>query len=298
MSTSSLKSLGSSSSIVYDRNSPQGSGSDQILPFPCRIMPRSPEDILAKKSEVDMFGKNFTARYQNRPSEVDIEREIEVKLSYLETIRRLKVGKKTQLCDTELLMMNIKDMEEKKEKCCRLVKQGEEEIGMLNVDTEMMRKHFVNLKMTMNFSKQRQIKTEGALRARLSGLQAELSKKVKNDSDSYMSANVDSCVQFTNLFCLSGQLEQLCMGEQGSKWVIERLLHGDHEERTLVRQELNLPKDLVKYLTSQPCKEVIVVLSEVDSLARKELIHQSSLDINTILGIKGGQDFVTRLVKG
>ena len=88
------------------------------------------------------------------------------------------------------------------------------------------------------------------------------------------------------------------MGEQGSKWVIERLLHGDQEERSLVRQELNLPQDLVKYLTSQPCKEVIIVLSEVDSLVRKELIHQSSLEINTILGIEGGQDFVTRLVTG
>ena len=59
-----------------------------------------------------MLGQNFTARYLNRPSEVDLEKEIEVKLSYLEAIRRLKVEKETQLYDTDLLLMNIKDVYE------------------------------------------------------------------------------------------------------------------------------------------------------------------------------------------
>lgn len=288
----------SSNSVLYDMNSPQENKTGQTLPFPCRTVPRSPVDILSKKSETNIVGQNFTARYQNSPIEQDIEREIELKLSYLEVIRKLKEGKKTKLFGSEELLMNIKDGEARKEKGSWIVQKGKEEIAMLNTQTEMIQKRLNDLKMTMYLNKEDMVKKENILLSQLSGLQSELSrKKVRNNFDSSMPADVDSCVQFSNLFCLAGQLEQICKGEQGSKWVTERILRGGHAERTLVRQELNLPQDLVKYLTSRPCIEVIIVLSEVDSLVRKDLIHQASLEINTILGIEGGQEFVTRLVK-
>jgi len=298
-SISSLQSMFSSSnSVLNDMNSPQENETDQTRSFPCRTVPRSPVDILSKKSESNIVGQNFAARFKNSPNEQDIETEIELKLSYLEVIRKLKEGKRTKLFGIEELLMNIKDGEERKEKGLRTVEQGKEEIAMMNIQTEMVQKRLDNLKITMNLNKEEQVRKENILLSKLSGLQSELSrKKVRNNFDLNMPANVDSCVQFSNLFCLAGQLEQLCKGEQGSKWVIERILLGGHAERTLVRQELNLPQDLVKYLTSHHCIEVIIVLSEVDSLVRKDLIHQASLEINTILGMEGGQEFVTRLVK-
>ena len=55
------------------------------------------------------------------------------------------------------------------------------------------------------------------------------------------------------------------MGEQGSKWVNERLLKGQEEKKSLVRKELNLPNDLTQHNTNSNCRKVILVLAEVDS---------------------------------
>ena len=39
-------------------------------------------------------------------------------------------------------------------------------------------------------------------------------------------------------------------------------------------------------------------MAEVDSQARKELLKQIKIEIDTILDMEGGQEFVTKLVKG
>ena len=84
----------------------------------------------------------------------------------------------------------------------------------------------------------------------------------------------------------------------GSKWVIERLMEGLQEERSMVRTELNLPAELLKYIASPACRKVILVLAEVDSLARNQILCQTSLEIDKILSMEGGQQFVTKLLMG
>ena len=123
-------------------------------------------------------------------------------------------------------------------------------------------------------------------------------KQTQNPDHEVQSVQLGTCVKFSNLYCLSGQLQQLCMGEMGSKWVIERLMKGLQEERSMVRTELNLPADLLKHIASPACRKVILVLAEVDSLARNQILCQTSLEIDKILSMEGGQQFVTKLLMG
>ena len=88
------------------------------------------------------------------------------------------------------------------------------------------------------------------------------------------------------------------MGEQGSKWVNEMLLKGQEKKKSLVRKELNLPNDLTKHITNSNCRKVILVLAEADSQVRKELLNQTSMDIDSILDMEGAQEFVAKLVRG
>ena len=53
---------------------------------------------------------------------------------------------------------------------------------------------------------------------------------------------------------LAGQVELLCMGEQGSKWVLGRLVEGQQEERSLVWKELNLPQHLTWHIANSNCR--------------------------------------------
>ena len=71
-----------------------------------------------------------------------------------------------------------------------------------------------------------------------------------NDPVLRVTAQATICIQFSNLFSSSGQLDQVYMGEQGSKCVNEMLLKGQEEEKSLVRKELNLPNDLTKHITN------------------------------------------------
>ena len=113
-----------------------------------------------------------------------------------------------------------------------------------------------------------------------------------------MTGQATSCTTFSTLYCLAGQVDLLCMGEQGCKWVMGRLVEGRQEERSLVWKELSLPQHLTKHIANSNCRKVILVLAEVDSQARKELLKQIKMEIDTILDMEGGQEFVTKLVKG
>ena len=81
------------------------------------------------------------------------------------------------------------------------------------------------------------------------------------------------------------------MGEQGN----DRLMT---EKKGLVRKELNHSNDLTKHNTNSNCRKVILVLAEVDSQEWKELLNQTSMDIDSILNMEGGQQFVAKLVRG
>ena len=171
----------------------------------------------------------------------------------------------------------------------------------MKLQLEEARQSMACLQAIMNGNKKVQTKTEILMQARLVTFQMQLTQAMAKNNDRpvlSVTAQAASCTQFSNLFCLSGQVDQLCMGEQGSKWVVDRLQEGRQEEKSLVRRELNLPQDLTKYITSPNCRKVILVLAEVDSQARKELLNQTSLEIDTILNMEGGQEFVEKLVKG
>ena len=87
-------------------------------------------------------------------------------------------------------------------------------------------------------------------------------------------------------------------GEQDSKWVVDSLVVvGHYQERSLVRTELNLPQDLTKHITSTNYRNVILALASVDIQARVELIKQTKEEIDIILGLEGGKEFVTEIVK-
>ena len=53
------------------------------------------------------------------------------------------------------------------------------------------------------------------------------------------------------------------------------LLVGQHQERSMVRAELNPPQDLTKHITSSNCWKVILTLSAVDSQTSVELLKQT-----------------------
>jgi hypothetical protein len=61
-------------------------------------------------------------------------------------------------------------------------------------------------------------------------------------------------LQFSNPFCLSGQLVQFCQGQlvqfcqgqHGSKLVLDRLREGTESERNLVREECGLTREIMK----------------------------------------------------
>ena len=144
----------------------------------------------------------------------------------------------------------------------------------MKVQLEESRMDLTDLRILAASNKEVQVRTESPLQARLVTLQTEL-------------AHIKA-----------GQVDLLCLGEQGSKWVLGRLVEGQQEERSLVWKELSLPQHLTKHIANSNCRKVILVLAEVDSQARKELLKQTKMEIDTILDMEGGQEFVTKLVKG
>ena len=55
---------------------------------------------------------------------------------------------------------------------------------------------------------------------------------------------------------------------------------------------------MAKHVANSNCRKVILVLAEVDSQVRKELLSQTSMDIDSILDMEGEQEFVAKLVRG
>ena len=52
-----------------------------------------------------------------------------------------------------------------------------------------------------------------------------------------------------------------------------------------------------KHITSTNYRNVILALASVDIQARVELIKQTKEEIDIILGLEGGKEFVTEIVK-
>ena len=283
------------------KHAPVMEGTNQDTPFPLRVLSRSPNDILEKKAEMNkMYMKNVEDANEMHNS---IEKEVDEKLYYLEKIQRLKEGRGPYYQKDEyVLLTKLQDLEQKKETAWRIIKKGEEELAELKLQQLVAQQNLISLKMSRTSNKQLHVHTENQLQAKLVSLQSQLyqkkNKQSQNPDQDVKSVQPGTCVQFSNLFCLSGQLQQICMGEMGSKWVVDRLMKGLQEERSMVRTELNLPSDLLKYITSPACRKVILVLAEVDSLARNQILCQTSLEVDKILTMEGGQEFITKLLMG
>jgi len=282
---------------VYRGCKPPLEGTYQETPFPLRVLSRSPTDILDKKAEMKKIFMNI----DDDADEVHklIEKEVADKLYYLEKIQRLKEGSGRYHQEDEYVMMSkLQDLEQKKEIGWRMIKKGEEEIDDLNLQLLVAQQNHLTLKMSRTSNKQLQVHTETLLQAKLISVQNQLYQENSDQSQEVQPVQLGTSVQFSNLYSLAGQLQQLCMGEMGCKWVIERLMKGRQEEKSMVWKELNLPSDLLKHITSPACRKVILVLAEVDSLARNQILCQTSLEIDKILCMEGGQQFVTKLLMG
>eukprot|EP00092_Neocalanus_flemingeri_P024077 GFUD01026118.1.p1 GENE.GFUD01026118.1~~GFUD01026118.1.p1 ORF type:complete len:355 (+),score=173.77 GFUD01026118.1:245-1309(+) len=283
----------------------------QNTPFGLRLLTRSPREILEKKAEMERETKSGVEDLVEEDGiEMEVEGEIRLKLFYLGMIHRMREGE--SLCqsgEVNTLVLRMKDMEVKMEQARRLIRVEEEQQEKLEWEVVEARQKLASLKMDLTCSKETQARTVSYCQARLVSCQAQLADaQARHQSQagrhtaglpvSGMTGQATSCTQFSNLFSLSGQLAQLCRGEQGSKWVVDRLVEGQQQERSLVRSELNLPQDLTKHLSSNNCRRVIIVLAEVDSKVRGELLRQTKEEIDTILGMKGGQQFVKQLLEG
>ena len=179
------------------------------------------------------------------------------------------------------------------EQARRLIMAGEEQQEMLEWQGVEARQKLASLKMVLTTSKEIQARTESNWQTRLVSCHSQLSSAqatLQPQASSHtagVTGQVSTCTQFSNLYCLSGQLAQMCKGEQGSKWVVDRLVGGQQQKRSLVRAELNLPQNLTKHLASTNSRKVILTLAEMDRKARGELLMQTKEQINTILGLEG-----------
>lgn len=101
-------------------------------------------------------------------------------------------------------------------------------------------------------------------------------------------------LQFSNLFCLSGQLVQFCQGQHGSKLVLDRLREGTEPERNLVREELGLPGSLGLILETGNMffRQVILALVETDRRTRVEVVEQLKSNMGEILRMEDGEEFM------
>ena len=106
-------------------------------------------------------------------------------------------------------------------------------------------------------------------------------------------------LQFSNLFCLSGQLAQFCQGQHGSKLVMDRLREGTDPERDLVRKELGLPMSLGSILETgnRHCLQVVLTLVETDMRTRVEVVGQLEMKTGDIMRLEGGEEFKQRVVE-
>lgn len=80
------------------------------------------------------------------------------------------------------------------------------------------------------------------------------------------------CMKFNNLYDLSGQFVDFCKGENGSKFVVERLTKGTVAERLYARSELKLATNFSELIGQEHGRKVLMVLLEVDKESRQEVM--------------------------
>ena len=99
-----------------------------------------------------------------------------------------------------------------------MIKSGEEQQEMMIWQVQEAKQEQANQKMAMSDSMEVLVRTVKSCQAMLMTYQTQLSSVQARLCTPAMAGLATSCTQFSRLFCLSCQVEQLCGGEQGSKW--------------------------------------------------------------------------------
>ena len=109
------------------------------------------------------------------------------------------------------------------EQARRLIRAGKEQQEMLEWQVVEARQKLASLKMVLTTSKEIQARTESNWQTRLVSCHSQLSSAqatLQPQASSHtagVTGQVSTCTQFSNLFCLSGQLAQMCKGGAGQQ---------------------------------------------------------------------------------
>ena len=118
-------------------------------------------------------------------------------------------------------------------------------------------------------------------------------KATKTELDSNQILPQGPCMKFSNLFDLSGQLHDFCLGEFGSKFVIKRLKDGASPEKEYAMRELKLPRNLLLLLENQYSARVASTLATIDHQGRTDIMSYIEEHSSLILSKSYGIQFIT-----
>jgi len=317
----------SSSSLDQSVGRLSSSSSSLDTPHGLRPLSRSPREILEKKEQMANreerrvnSNNEKIVQVRSMTHEGDGKKNMmeELKMFYTEIIDNLKRG--TQAAD------NGPDLESTLAKKLRS-KQEEVEILRKKVDIvdmkkkdkqdelEMVKRDIECLELVMKEEEKSHVDKLVSLQTKIKSCLEEISKvepsaSVTSANDSSLYSKVfpsplpstptptsGGLLEFSNLFCLSGQLVQFCQGEYGSKLVMDRIRGGTDPERNLVREELDLPRSLGLLMEAgnKYCKDVVLALVERDMRTRVEVMGRVRRDNEIFARIEGGKEFMQRL---
>jgi len=304
-------------------------------PLGLKPLSRSPREILEKKKDRmsrsgNMIGNSSSSFNLDKSNplkgmtpEGDRKEDLmdELKLFYTATILNMEKGNQESkmLNDSgsieDTLVERLRGIELEVELLRNKVffiealkTQKREELELLKRDVEC-------LEMVMKTEERKHVDTLICLQTKIKNCLAELTElqessltKPYTDSSVYSKVfpcqlptkatnNTGGLLEFSNLFCLSGQLLQFCQGQYGSKLVINRIRHGTDPERNLVREELDLPRSLGLLLESGNTffQEVVLALVEKELRTRVEVVGRVKRDKEKFVRLKGGKEFLQRL---
>ena len=309
------QSLGNSSSSSLD------------TPFGLKPLSRSPREIIEKKEQMARNGeRRGTSNVEklnhgrSMTPEGDGKKDLmeELKTFYAEVIDNLK-GEYQVVDDCTEIESTLAKKLELKEKEVEILRN---KVAILDSkknyeqsDLEMKKRDIECLELVMKEEERSHVDKLVSLQTKIKSCLDEISKLESSpsgisatDSSLYSkvfpsplpptpAATSGGLLEFSNLFCLSGQLVQFCQGQYGSKLVLDRIRDGTDPERNLVREELDLPRSLGFLLEAgnNYCKEVVLALVERDMKTRMEVMGRVKRDGAELARIEGGPEFMQRL---
>jgi len=327
MSTKS-NSFSTSSSSLDQSVGRLSSSSSSETPLGLKPLSRSPREILEKKEQMARSGdrrRNFNTEMSKEMRSMtpigDAKKNImkELEMLYTEIINNLRresqaVDEGTEFESTlaKKLRIKEKEVENLRSKVAIIDAKKKEKQDEL----EMKKRDIECLELVMKEEERRHVDKLVSLQSKIKSCLEEISKFqplpfVTSDPDSSLYSKVfpsalpsstpiaptGDLLEFSNLFCISGQLLQFCQGKYGSRLVLDRIRDGTDPERDLVREELDLPRSLGLLLEvgNKYTTEVVLALAKRDMKTRVEVMERVKRDRGEFARIAGGQEFMQRL---